>query len=78
MSQLNFTINESLYQQVKDFNSMEIELISKLKSRLSTKVWDISKQDNLKLEADDEKEILVILEDETFISNEDFKKKFGL
>ncbi|MDM8568813.1 hypothetical protein QUF50_04755 [Thiotrichales bacterium HSG1] len=72
MSQLNFTIDESLYQQVKVFNSMEIELTYKLKSQLFTT------QDNLKLEADDEKEILAILEDETFVSNEDFKKKFGL
>ena len=82
MHRLNLTIDEALYEQARAFGFIEKKSISaimreSLSEYLSKKI-KIKKQANLILEADDEKEILSIMENEEFTSNNDFKSKFNL
>jgi len=79
---LNLTIDEALYEQARAFSFIEKKSISQmiresLNEYLSKKT-KTRQQANLILEADDEKEILSILADEEFSSNNDFKNKFNL
>jgi HPt (histidine-containing phosphotransfer) domain-containing protein len=79
---LNLTIDEALYEQARAFSFIEKKSISQmvresLNEYLSSNS-KIKQQANLILEADDEKEILSILANEEFTSNNDFKNKFNL
>jgi len=79
---LNLTIDEALYEQARAVSFIEKKSISQM-IRESLKEYlaknsKINKQASLILEADDEKEILDILANDEFISNDDFKQKFGL
>ena len=76
MHRLNLTIDETLYEQARAVSFIEKKSISQM-IRESLSEY-LSKQANLILEADDEKEILSILASEEFTSNNDFKSKFNL
>lgn len=82
MHRLNLTIDESLYEQARAVSFIEKKSISQLvRESLSEYIAKNDKtkqQADLILEADDEKELLSILKDEEFTSNEDFKNKFNL
>jgi metal-responsive CopG/Arc/MetJ family transcriptional regulator len=77
---LNLTIDEALYERVRAFSFIEKKSISAMiresLSEYISKNTKTKQQANLILEADDEKEILSILANEKFISNNDFKNKF--
>ena len=82
MHRLNLTIDEALYERVRAFSFIEKKSISAMiresLSEYISKNTKTKQQANLILEADDEKEIMSILENEKFISNDDFKNKFNL
>jgi len=82
MHRLNLTIDEALYEQARAVSFIEKKSISQMiRESLSQYIEKNSKtkqQADLILEADDEKEILSILANEEFTSNEDFKSKFNL
>jgi len=82
MHRLNLTIDESLYEQARAVSFIEKKSISQIiRESLSEYIAKNSKtkqQADLILEADDEKEILSILANDEFTSNEDFKNKFNL
>ena len=81
MHRLNLTIDEALYEQARAVSFIEKKSISQMiRESLSEYIAKNSKtkqQANLILEADDEKEILSILANEEFITNDDFKSKFN-
>ena len=82
MHRLNLTIDEALYEQARAFSFIEKKSISQMvRESLNEYLSNQTKtreQAKLILEADDEKEILSILENEKFISSNDFKDKFNL
>lgn len=82
MHRLNLTIDEKLYEQVRAVSFIEKKSISQMiresLSEYIEKNSKIKQQADLILEADDEKEILSILANEEFTSNNDFKSKFNL
>jgi len=82
MHRLNLTIDEALYEQVRAVSFIEKKSISQMiRESLSQYIAKNSKtkqQADLILEADDEKEILSILANEEFTTNDDFKSKFNL
>lgn len=82
MHRLNLTIDEALYEQVRAVSFIEKKSISQMiRESLSEYIAKNAKtkqQADLILEADDEKEILSILANDKFTSNEEFKSKFNL
>jgi metal-responsive CopG/Arc/MetJ family transcriptional regulator len=82
MHRLNLTIDETLYEQARAVSFIEKKSISQMiRESLREYIAKNAKtkeQANLILEADDEKEILSILANDEFTSNEDFKNKFNL
>lgn len=82
MHRLNLTIDEELYEQARAVSFIEKKSISAMiRESLSEYIAKNSKtkqQAALILEADDEKEILSILANDKFTSNDDFKSKFNL
>ncbi len=82
MHRLNLTIDEELYEQTRAVSFIEKKSISQIvRESLNEYLQKNSKtkeQADLILEADDEKEILSILANDEFTSNEDFKNKFNL
>lgn len=82
MHRLNLTIDETLYEQARAVSFIEKKSISQMiRESLSEYIEKNAKtkeQANLILEADDEKEVLSILANDKFTSNEDFKNKFNL
>lgn len=82
MHRLNLTIDEVLYEQVRAVSFIEKKSISQMiRESLREYIAKNAKtkqQADLILEADDEKEILSILANDEFTSNEDFKSKFDL
>lgn len=82
MHRLNLTIDETLYEQARAVSFIEKKSISQMiRESLSEYIAKNAKtkqQAKLILEADDEKEILSILANDEFTSNEDFKNKFNL
>jgi metal-responsive CopG/Arc/MetJ family transcriptional regulator len=82
MHRLNLTIDEALYEQARAVSFIEKKSISQMiRESLSQYIAKNSKtkqQADLILEANDEKEILSILANEEFTSNNDFKSKFNL
>ena len=82
MHRLNLTIDEALYEQARAVSFIEKKSISQMiresLSEYLSKNSKTQKQAKLLLEADDKKEILSILANEEFTSNEDFKNKFNL
>ena len=82
MHRLNLTIDEELYEQARAVSFIEKKSISQMiRESLSQYIEKNSKtkqQADLILEANDEKEILLILANEKFTSNDDFKSKFNL
>ena len=82
MHRLNLTIDEALYEQARAVSFINKKSISQM-IRESLKEYleknsKTNKQASLILEADDEKEILEILANDEFVSNDNFKQKFGL
>ena len=82
MHRLNLTIDEALYEQVRAVSFVEKKSISQM-IRESLREYLVKnnkskQQADLILEADDEKEILSILANDEFISNDEFKSKFDL
>jgi hypothetical protein len=82
MHRLNLTIDEALYEKARAVSFIEKKSISQMVreslNEYISKNTKTKQQVNLILEADDEKEILSILENEEFTSNSDFKSKFNL
>ncbi|MGB7403335.1 MAG: type II toxin-antitoxin system CcdA family antitoxin [Arcobacter sp.] len=82
MHRLNLTIDEELYEQARAVSFIEKKSISQIvRESLNEYIAKNAKtkqQANLILKADDEKEILSILANDEFTSNEDFKSKFNL
>ncbi|QFR50075.1 hypothetical protein FJR48_10200 [Sulfurimonas lithotrophica] len=82
MHRLNLTIDEALYEQARAVSFIEKKSISQMiresLSEYIAKNTKTKQQADLILEAEDEKEILSILANEDFTSNEDFKNKFNL
>ncbi len=82
MHRLNLTIDETLYEQARAVSFIEKKSISQMiRESLSEYIAKNAKtkqQADLILEADDEKEILSILANDEFTSNDDFKSKFNL
>ena len=82
MHRLNLTIDEALYEQARAVSFIEKKSISQMiRESLSEYISKNSKtkqQVDLILEATDEKEILSILANEKFTTNDDFKSKFNL
>jgi post-segregation antitoxin (ccd killing protein) len=82
MHRLNLTIDESLYEQARAVSFIEKKSISQMiRESLSEYIAKNAKtkqQADLILEANDEKEILSILANDEFTTNEDFKRKFNL
>jgi len=82
MHRLNLTIDEGLYEKARAFSFLENKSISQMiRESLSDyleKSKEKSNQVQLLLEADDEEEILAIMKNEKFISQDDFAKKFNL
>jgi metal-responsive CopG/Arc/MetJ family transcriptional regulator len=79
---LNLTIDEALYEQARAVSFINKKSISQM-IRESLKEYlaknsKTNKQASLILEADDEKEILDILANDEFVSNDNFKQKFSL
>ena len=82
MHRLNLTIDEALYEQVRAVSFVEKKSISQM-IRESLREYlaknkKSKQQADLILEADDEKEVLSILSNDEFISNDEFKSKFDL
>jgi len=78
----NLTIDEALYEQARAVSFIEKKSISQI-VRESLKEYlaknkKLNDKANLILEADDEKELLDILKNDQFISDEEFKNKFNL
>jgi post-segregation antitoxin (ccd killing protein) len=82
MHRLNLTIDEALYEQARAFSFIEKKSISAMiresLSEYLEKKTKTQQQAKLILETDDEKEILSILENDDFSSNDEFKNKFNL
>lgn len=82
MHRLNLTIDEALYEQARAVSFINKKSISQiiresLKEYLSKNTKE-KQQADLLLEADDEKEILNILANDEFTSNNNFKRNFNL
>ena len=82
MHRLNLTIDEALYEEVRTASFIEKKSISQMireslreyiQKNIATK-----KKVALILESDDEQEIMSILRNDEFISNDEFKTKFNL
>jgi metal-responsive CopG/Arc/MetJ family transcriptional regulator len=82
MHRLNLTIDEALYEQVRAVSFLEKKSISQMIRESLTeyiaKNTKTKEKAELLLEADDEEEVLAILKNDTFSSNDDFKNKFNL
>ncbi len=82
MHRLNLTIDEVLYEKARAVSFIEKKSISQIiRESLNdyiAKNSKMEKQADLILSAEDEKEVLSILADDEFISDEDFKAKFNL
>ncbi len=82
MHRLNLTIDESLYEQARAVSFIEKKSISQLvRESLQAYLNSDSRrkaQSELLLEADDEAAVREILANDTFSSDEAFRKKFGL
>lgn len=82
MHRLNLTIDETLYEKARAVSFIEKKSISQMvRESLSEYIAKSSKLEDkakLILEADDEKELLEVLSNEEFTSNEEFKSKFNL
>ncbi len=82
MHRLNLTIDEGLYEKARAFSFLENKSISQIiRESLAdylNKSKEKSNQARLLLEADDEEEILAIMNNEEFISQDDFTQKFSL
>ena len=82
MHRLNLTIDESLYEKARAFSFLENKSISQMIRESLTDYLDKNKeksnQAQLLLDADDEEEILAIMKNEDFTSQDDFVKKFNL
>ncbi|MGE4510008.1 MAG: ribbon-helix-helix protein, CopG family [Sulfurimonadaceae bacterium] len=82
MHRLNLTIDEALYEQVRAVSFLEKKSISQMiresLSEYIAKNTKTKEKAELLLEAEDEQEILAILKNEEFSSNNDFKSKFNL
>ena len=82
MHRLNLTIDEALYEKARAFSFLENKSISQMIRESLADYLDKNKeksnQAQLLLDADDEEEILAIMKNEDFTSQDDFAKKFDL
>jgi len=80
MHRLNLTIDEALYEQARAFSFLENKSISQMIRESLSEYIDKNKEKKAKvmllLEADDEKEILSILNNDSFSSENEFAKKW--
>ena len=82
MHRLNLTIDDSLYEVAKELSSREkkslsdlvIESLEEYISKHSSK----GEESRLILDSEDEREVLNILNSDSFIDNDEFKKRFNL
>jgi predicted CopG family antitoxin len=80
MKRLNITIDEDLYKKLRALSYIRNESISNI-IRLSLRDWIkniMGKKEEIILNAQDEEEILEILEKDEFISIDDIKKNLDL
>jgi predicted CopG family antitoxin len=80
MKRLNITIDEDLYKKLRALSYIRNESISNI-IRLSLRDWIkniMGKKEEIILSAQDEEEILEILEKDEFISIDDVKKNLDL
>ena len=81
MQRLNLTIDENLYEQARAFSFLEKKPISQI-LRESLKEYfnnhEKKAQSELLLGSKDTAEVLAVLKNDEFASNDDFKKKFNL
>lgn len=82
MQRLNLTIDEALYEQARAFSFVEKKPISQIIRESLGEYFqnhaDTKAKADLLLDAKDKAEVLEIIKDDTFSSNEEFKKKFNL
>ena len=82
MHRLNLTIDEALYEKTRAFSFIEKKSISQIIRESLTeyiaKHASREKQAELLLDAEDESEVLDILANDSFVSDESFKNKFHL
>jgi len=82
MHRLNLTIDEALYEQARACSFLENKSISQMiresLSEYLNKNQDKKVQTQLLLEAEDKAEVLAILKDDTFTSQDEFARKFNL
>ena len=82
MHRLNLTIDEALYEQARACSFLENKSISQMIRESLSEYLNKDKtkiaQRELLLEADDEAEVLAILKDDRFSSQDEFAKKFNL
>ena len=80
MHRINLTIDEDLYEQARAIGFLEKKSVSQI-VRESLRIY-ISKPKRrraaLLLSAQDEKKILRIMHNDSFLTSEEFKKKFDL
>jgi len=80
MKRLNITIDEDLYKKLRALSYIRNESISNI-IRLSLRDWIkniMGKKEEIILRAQDEEDILEILEKDEFISIDDVKKNLDL
>ncbi len=82
MHRLNLTIDEGLYEKARAFSFLENKSISQMIRESLSDYLENSKEKSKKvellLEADDEEEILAIMKNDDFVSQDNFAKKFNL
>ncbi|RLA74346.1 MAG: hypothetical protein DRG11_05210 [Epsilonproteobacteria bacterium] len=82
MHRLNLTIDEALYEQARAFGAVKKKSISAMMRESLTQYLSKNSNSNSKasltIEADDEKEVLAILSNDTFTTNKEFKNRYNL
>jgi Arc/MetJ-type ribon-helix-helix transcriptional regulator len=79
MHRLNLTIDETLYKKARALSFLKNKSISQIvRESLSEYLEKGKEQTELLLEADDEAEVLAILNEGEFSSQDEFRKKYDL
>ena len=82
MQRLNLTIDEALYDKARAFSFVEKRPISQIirdsLSEYFERHTETKQKAELLLHAKDKAEVLDIIKNDSFVSNDEFKKKFNL
>ena len=82
MQRLNLTIDEVLYDKARAFSFVEKRPISQIirdsLSEYFERHTETKQKAELLLDAKDKAEVLDIIKNDSFVSNDEFKKKFNL